>query len=56
MFSDYKENDGINIKPFIYTPLARETLSDDSPSDNRKDHDGSGSSDEDSARLCNTDW
>ena len=56
MFSDYKENDGINIKPFIYTPLTSESSSDDSHSDTRKDHDGSGSSDEDSARLGNTDW
>ena len=56
VFSDYKVNDGNTIQPFIYAPLACKSLSDDSCSNTREDHDGSDLSDEDSVRLGNTDW
>ena len=52
VFSDYKENDRRFILPFIYAPLATITLSNGSCSDTEEDHDGSDSSDEDSARLA----
>ena len=54
-FLTTKRNDGNIISPFIYMPLASELSSDDSCSDTRKDHDGSGSSDEDRGRLSNMD-
>ena len=54
VFSDYKENDGNVVQPFMYEPLASESSSDDSCSNTSGD--GSDSSHEDSARLGNTDW